>query len=169
MSRANENLETCIPVRSEQLKEPKWFWAAFTGHYFNKWTLYQKCKISCSVKTSTYCHSIFARLSSAKQLPEKFHFEFLQAFSFSSTWNKKTSSCRSNTVTFRHNNAYMHCVKIVRIPSYSGPHFSHIFPHSDWIRRDTEYLSIFSPNVGKCGKNADQNNSGYAYFLRSDG
>ena len=21
----------------------------------------------------------------------------------------------------------------------------HIFPHSDWIRRDTEYLSVFSP------------------------
>ena len=27
---------------------------------------------------------------------------------------------------------------------------SHIFPHSDWIRRDTSYLSVFSPNVGKC-------------------
>ena len=26
-----------------------------------------------------------------------------------------------------------------------------IFPHSDWIRRDTEYLSAFSPNEGKCG------------------
>ena len=26
-----------------------------------------------------------------------------------------------------------------------------IFPHSDWIRRDTEYLSVFSPNVGKHG------------------
>ena len=26
-----------------------------------------------------------------------------------------------------------------------------IFPHSDWIRRDTEHLSVFSPNVGKCG------------------
>ena len=24
-----------------------------------------------------------------------------------------------------------------------------IFPHSDWIRRDTEYLSVFSPNSGK--------------------
>ena len=24
-----------------------------------------------------------------------------------------------------------------------------IFPHSDWIRRDTPYLSIFSPNAGK--------------------
>ena len=24
-----------------------------------------------------------------------------------------------------------------------------IFPHSDWIRRDTKYLSVFSPNAGK--------------------
>ena len=24
-----------------------------------------------------------------------------------------------------------------------------IFPHSDWIRRDTPYLSVFSPNAGK--------------------
>ena len=24
-----------------------------------------------------------------------------------------------------------------------------IFPHSGWIRRDTEYLSVVSPNVGK--------------------
>ena len=24
----------------------------------------------------------------------------------------------------------------------------HIFPHSDWIRRHTEYLSVFSPNAG---------------------
>ena len=26
-----------------------------------------------------------------------------------------------------------------------------IFPHLNWIRRDTEYLSLFSPNVGKYG------------------
>ena len=26
-----------------------------------------------------------------------------------------------------------------------------IFLHSDWIRRDTKYLSIFSPNAGKYG------------------
>ena len=42
-----------------------------------------------------------------------------------------------------------YCVKSVRSRSYSGPHFSHIFPHSDWIRRDTEYLSVFCPNAGK--------------------
>ena len=61
-----------------------------------------------------------------------------------------------------------HCVKSVRIRSYSGPHFSCIFPHSDWIWRDTECLSVFSPNAGKCGKNADQNNSEYGRFLRSE-
>ena len=31
-----------------------------------------------------------------------------------------------------------------------------IFPHSDWIRRDTEHLSVFSPNAGKYGENTDQ-------------
>ena len=27
----------------------------------------------------------------------------------------------------------------------------HIFPQSDWIPRDTNYLSVFSPNAGKYG------------------
>ena len=31
----------------------------------------------------------------------------------------------------------------------------------------TEYLSVFSPNAGKCGKNLDQNNTEYGHFLRS--
>ena len=26
-----------------------------------------------------------------------------------------------------------------------------IFPHSDWIRRDTKYLSVLTPNAGKYG------------------
>ena len=42
-----------------------------------------------------------------------------------------------------------------------------IFPHSDWMRRDTEDLSVFILNYGKCGKNADQKNSKYGHFLRS--
>ena len=61
----------------------------------------------------------------------------------------------------------MHCAKSVHIRSYSGPHFSRIFPHSEWIRRETKYLSVFSPNAGKCGKNADQNNSEYGHFIHS--
>ena len=36
-----------------------------------------------------------------------------------------------------------------------------IFPHSDWIRRDTQYLV-------QMRENADQNNSEYGHFLRSD-
>ena len=60
------------------------------------------------------------------------------------------------------------CVKRIRIRSYSGPDFSRIFPHSDWIRRDSPYLSVFSSNAGKCWKNADQNNSKYGHFLRSE-
>ena len=60
-----------------------------------------------------------------------------------------------------------HFVKRVRIRSHSGPHFLHIFPHSNWIRRDASYLSVFSPNAGKCGKNANQNTSEYGLFLRS--
>ena len=44
-----------------------------------------------------------------------------------------------------------------------------IFPHSNWIRRDTTYLSVFSPNAGKCGSNEDQINSEYGHLLRSVG
>ena len=33
--------------------------------------------------------------------------------------------------------------------SVFGVFLVRIFPHSDWIRTDTEYLSVFSPNCGK--------------------
>ena len=39
----------------------------------------------------------------------------------------------------------LHCVKNVRIRSFSV----RIFQLSDWIHRDTPYLSVFSPNAGK--------------------
>ena len=35
--------------------------------------------------------------------------------------------------------------------SVFGVFLVRIFPHSYWIRRDTEYLSVFSPNGGKYG------------------
>ena len=35
--------------------------------------------------------------------------------------------------------------------SMFGVNLVRIFPHSDCIWRDTKYLSIFSPNSGKCG------------------
>ena len=46
----------------------------------------------------------------------------------------------------------------VRIRSYSGPHFSCIFPHSDWIRRDTPNTNTFYAVFWKlniiCNKNS---------------
>ena len=39
----------------------------------------------------------------------------------------------------------IHCTKSVRIWSF----LVRIFPHSDWRRRDTKYLSVFCPNAGK--------------------
>ena len=48
--------------------------------------------------------------------------------------------------------------------SVFGAFLVRIFPHSDWIRRDTQYLSVFSPKAG----NKDQKNSEYGYFSRSD-
>ena len=36
--------------------------------------------------------------------------------------------------------------------SVSGVILVSIFPHFDWIRSDTDYLSIFSPNAGKYGQ-----------------
>ena len=53
---------------------------------------------------------------------------------------------------------------------YSELFWSTFFPdfqaHSDWIGRDTEYLSVFSPNVGKSMKHVDHNNSKDGLFWR---
>ena len=35
--------------------------------------------------------------------------------------------------------------------SVFGVTLVHIFRHLDWVQRDTGYLSVFSPNAGKCG------------------
>ena len=43
---------------------------------------------------------------------------------------------------------YDHCVESAQIRSFF---WSVFFPHSDWIQRDTEYLSVFSLNAGKYG------------------
>ena len=39
----------------------------------------------------------------------------------------------------------------LREVSVFGVFLVRIFPYSDWIRRDTPYLSLFSPNAGKYG------------------
>ena len=90
------------------MEEIKLFWGIFTGQYLNKWTFSQKCKLSCSLKTTSRSHTNFTCLSSAmEQLLKKSNFEFLHAFNFSCTWNKKASSCRLNILKFWHNIPYM--------------------------------------------------------------
>ena len=56
-----------------------------------------------------------------------------------------------------------HCVKRVRIWSYSGLSFLAFELNTG----DMEYLSLFSPNAGKCGHDVDQNNSECRHFSRS--
>ena len=47
---------------------------------------------------------------------------------------------------------WSHCVKSVQIRSYFWSVFSYIrTEYGDLLRRDTEYLSVFSPNTGKYG------------------
>ena len=48
----------------------------------------------------------------------------------------------------------------VRIRENTGKMRTRITPNTD-----TLCLSVFSPNAGKCGKNADQNNSEYGHFF----
>ena len=79
LSSANKNLETCIQVWFGHLKELKQFRGTFAGSYLSKCTLSQKCKISCSLKTTTCSHTIFTWPSFVtKQLLK----------------NKETSSCQ---------------------------------------------------------------------------
>ena len=40
------------------------------------------------------------------------------------------------------------------------------FPHSDWIRTDTKYLSIISQYSDRMRENVGQNNSEFGHFLR---
>ena len=43
-----------------------------------------------------------------------------------------------------------------------------IFPHSDWIRRHTEYLSVFCSNAAKYGPKEKRKISEYGKFSRSE-
>ena len=64
------------------------------------------------------------------------HFQFLLFFLFSLCYY--SCFCKFKV-------CFLHCVKSVTIRGFSG----HIFLDSDWIRRDTEYVSVFRPNAGK--------------------
>ena len=48
----------------------------------------------------------------------------------------------------------VHCVKRVHIQSYHDPHFSHIFPHSDRTRSDTEEIRSISSYSVRMQENA---------------
>ena len=48
---------------------------------------------------------------------------------------------------------------------YSELFWSTFFPHFPTFGLNTVYLSVFNPNVGKCVKNADQNNSKCGNFF----
>ena len=51
---------------------------------------------------------------------------------------------------------------------YSELLWSAYFLHFPAFGLNTPCLSVFSPNAGKCGKNADQNNPKYRLFLHSE-
>ena len=51
---------------------------------------------------------------------------------------------------------------------YSELLWSAYFLHFPAFGLNTPCLSVFSPNAGKCGKNADQNNFEYGLFLYSE-
>ena len=57
---------------------------------------------------------------------------------------------------FRKGKKKIHCVKSVRIRSYSGPHFFCIFSHSDWVQRDTPHLLRISPYLIRMWENAEK-------------
>ena len=50
---------------------------------------------------------------------------------------------------------------------YSESFWSAFFPHFPAFGLNTERCGVFSPNSGKCWKNADLNNSEHGHFLRS--
>ena len=60
----------------------------------------------------------------------------------------------------------MSCTLRKKCP-YSELSWSAFFPHFPPFGLNTPYLSILSPNTGKCGKNVDQNKSEHGHFLRS--
>ena len=77
-------------------------------------------------------------------------------------WMNVERRNKSNALT---KNIYtIHCVKSVRIWSYSGPHFRRIFLHSFEY---SVFLRIQSDS-GKMWENVDQNISKYGHILQSD-
>ena len=87
-----------------------------------------------------------------KKLDSSFRLLYLNVCQYVHQLPLAEKTSERNTRTF-------HCVK----GSVFGVILLCILPHSDWIGRDAEYLSVFGPNAGK----SDHNNSKFGHFLRS--
>ena len=71
---------------------------------------------------------------------------------------KKISSIKLTTQVMK--------FSIARKVSKYGVFLVRIFPHSDWIQRETPYLSVFRPNAGKYGpEKTPQLDTFHAVFL----
>ena len=62
--------------------------------------------------------------------------------------NKIPDINHNTNLVQKHNNIM--CTTILKV-SVLGVFLVRIFPHSNWIRRDSPYLSVFSLNAGKYG------------------
>ena len=68
-------------------------------------------------------------------------------------WKKGQIKCLWRLKTFTKKKEYRGSSKFStawKVPVL-GVILVYIFPHSDWMRRDTEYLSVFTPDAGKYG------------------
>ena len=79
-------------------------------------------------------------------------------------FQKLESSCKLGTIVFSSSTMKMLARRTAWNVSVFGVILVRIFPHSNWIRRDNLCLSVFSLNA----ENADQNNSDYWHFSRSE-
>ena len=96
--------------------------------------IYEKCYLRKNLKKS-YVDPRYAEV--------KLYYRFFVIFHFQSTW--LISHERTVELKTLRSKKHLHCVKSVRIRSYSGPHFPTFGLNMD----STPYLSVFSPSAGK--------------------
>ena len=105
----------------------------------------------------------------------KFHFAVFMKQKLKKLQNLCSyTNSQNNSFPCKENITFMLLIKfqltLRKKSPYSELSWSTFFPHFPAFglnKKDTPYLSVFSPNAGKCGNNADQNNSEYRHFLRS--
>ena len=100
------NLYTVLIWAIEKIKAilRYFYWVIFKPMDINS-----KCQISYSLKTTTFSHTIFTRLSyTMKQLLGKFNFELKHAFNCQCIWNKEE---RFLTSRFKDRNIELFIIK----------------------------------------------------------